>query len=248
MSSDSINSLQKYKKVGDLMAHKHIFCTFASMKTFQGSFLRAIVSIIGGILLVEYRMDTLHWLTVAIGGLFFLSGAVSCIHYWLERKRVQKALSTYEPDGTQIRPKMPFVPIVGVGSLILGGILAAMPDTFLSGVAIVLAAILILGALNQLIALGQARQYSTIPAFFWLLPLVTLCVGVFILVKPMETMATPLLIIGWCMMFYGVVECLNAIKIYKIRRAFEKAEEARISEGQKMINDTEDAVIIEEKE
>lgn len=228
------------------MAHNHIFCTFASMKTIQGPILRAIVSIIGGILLVEYRMDTLHWLTVAIGGLFFLSGAVSCINYWLERKRVQKALTTFEANDTQIRPRMPFVPIVGIGSLILGGILAAMPDTFLSGVAIVLAAILILGALNQLIALGQARRYSSLPLFFWVLPLITLSVGIFILVKPMETMATPLLLIGWCMIFYGIVECLNAVKIYKMRRAYEKAEEARIIEGQKMMNDAEDAEVIEE--
>lgn len=217
------------------------------MKTFQVPFLRAIISIIGGILLIEYRMDTLHWLTVALGGLFFFSGIVSCIHYWMELKRVQKTLAAYESTSTQARPRKPFIPIVGIGSLILGGILAVMPDTFLSGVAIVLAAILILGALNQLIALGQARRYSTIPMLFWLLPLVTLCVGIFILVKPMETMATPLLITGWCMMFYGVVECLNAIKIYKIRRAFEKAEEARIVEGMKLTNDTEDAVVVEEE-
>lgn len=216
------------------------------MKTIQGPIFRAIVAIVVGVLLIKYRVDTLHWLTVAIGGLFFLSGAVSCLAYWHERRRVQKLMAAYQ-SGEGERPRMPFVPIVGVGSLILGGILATMADTFISGVAIVLAVILILGALSQLVNLGQARRYNRISWFYWVLPLITLLVGIFILVKPMETMATPLLIIGWCMAFYGVVEALNALKIYSMRRAFEKAEEARIVQGMQMAADVEDAQIVEDE-
>lgn len=217
------------------------------MKVIQGSLFRAIVAIVVGVLLIKYRMDALHWLTVAVGGLFFLSGAVSCLVYWHERRRARKLMEAYQ-NGEGERPRMPFLPIVGVGSLILGGILATMADTFNNGVAYVLAGILILGALNQLINLGQARRYNSFAWFYWVLPLVTLLVGFFILVKPMEALATPLLVIGWCMAFYGVVEALNALKLHHMRRAYEKAEEARIVKGMQMAGDVEDAEIVEESE
>lgn len=216
------------------------------MKAIQGPVFRAIVAIVVGALLIKYRLDTLHWLTVAIGGLFALSGVVSCLAYWVERRRALKAMEQYVDDGTMAKPHVPFFPIVGVGSLILGLILACMPDTFINGVATVLSVILILGALNQLINLGQALRYSRIPWLYWLFPLVTLIIGIFILVKPMESMATPLLIIGWCMIFYGVVELLNALKIYQLRRAFEKMEDARIAQTMTLTAGEEDATVVEE--
>lgn len=216
------------------------------MKAIQGPVFRAIVAIVVGALLIKFRVDTLHWLTVAIGGLFALSGIVSCLAYWRERHRALKAMEQYVDDGTMVRPRVPFFPIVGVGSIILGLILACMTDSFISGVATVLSVILILGALNQLISLGQARRFSTIPLLYWLFPLVTLAIGMFILVKPMESMATPLLIIGWCMVFYGIVELLNAIKIHQMRRVFEKAEEARIQTVSQTTANAEDAEIVEE--
>lgn len=216
------------------------------MKAIQGSVFRAIVAIVVGALLIKYRLDTLHWLTVAIGGLFALSGAVSCLAYWRERRRALKAMAQYVDDGTMAKPHVPFVPIVGVGSLILGVILACMADTFISGVATVLSVILILGAINQLISLVQGYRYSRIPLLYWLFPLLTLLVGVFVLVKPMESMATPLLIIGWCMIFYGVVELLNALKLRQARRAFEKNEEERIRETMQKTAEEAEATIIEE--
>lgn len=217
------------------------------MKAIHGPIFRAIVAIVVGALLIKFRESTLHWLTVAIGGLFFLSGVFSCISYALERKRVEKLLASYMPESGEARPRMPFLPIVGVGSVILGVILAFIPDTFIRGVAYVLAAILILGGLNQLISLGQARRYSGISLFYWFLPLITLFVGIYILVRPIDSMSAPLLLIGWCMMFYGVVELLDAIKIVRLRRRYEKEQEAKIAQAAEASTaDIEDAEVVEE--
>lgn len=241
--------MQKYKKKFRTTLCIKIFCTFVSMKAIQGPLFRAIVAIVVGALLIKYREQTLHWMTVAIGALFFLSGAISCISYWMSRNRTLQAMDQYQADGTIEKPRMPIFPIVGVGSLILGGILTFMPDTFISGVAIILSAILILGALNQLVSLGQARRYSRIPVLYWVFPLVTLVVGILVLVDPKGMFSAPLFVIGWCMVFYGVVECLNALKIFQMRRTYEKAEEARIVQGMNMTagGDVEDAVIVEEE-
>ena len=53
-----------------------------------------------------------------------------------------------------------------------------------------------------------------------------------ILLKPVETMASPLLIIGWCMVYYGVAEALNSLKVYQLQRQFRKDEEASIVVGE----------------
>ena len=63
----------------------------------------------------------------------------------------------------------------------------------------------------------------------------------------MDAAALPLKVIGWCLMFYGVVELVNAIKINQMKRAYEKIENAKIVNGVKMPSDDkiEDAEIVE---
>ena len=47
---------------------------------------------------------------------------------------------------------------------------------------------------------------------------VILLIGVVSIIKPMWIASAPLLILGWSMILYGVVECIDTIKIMKTRR------------------------------
>ncbi|MFW5515366.1 MAG: DUF308 domain-containing protein, partial [Prevotella sp.] len=58
------------------------------MRLLQSSVFRAVVAIIVGALLVKYREDTVTWLTIAIGILFFLSGLTSVIIYYANKRNV----------------------------------------------------------------------------------------------------------------------------------------------------------------
>ena len=49
------------------------------MKLIKTSFFRAITAVIVGVLLITYREETITWLTIGIGILFFLSGLITCI-------------------------------------------------------------------------------------------------------------------------------------------------------------------------
>ena len=133
-------------------------------------------------------------------------------------------------------------------SLRLRAILALMPTTFVSGMMYVLAAILILGAINQYFNLASVRKISTIPFIFWLFPTIILGVGIFMLVKPMEMSALPFRILGWCLIFYGVVECINNIKIYRAKKQYEDTQR-KLEEAAKSIpaetSEIEEAVIEE---
>lgn len=202
------------------------------MKIIQSSFFRALVAILVGAFVIIYRSQTLLWLTMLAGALFFLSGFLTWLTYYIEVKRLQRAAKEVNEQGELVNVRKPMFPIVSVGSMILGLILAFMPQTFVSGVAYVLAAILLLGAISQFINLGETRRYAAIPLIYWLLPAITFAVGVFIFVHPISAMATSLLIIGWCMVFYGVVELINTIHTYKLRKAFLRAQEAEVVDGE----------------
>ena len=220
------------------------------MKILQISAIRAIIVFVTGFLLVKYREETMTWMTITVGVLFLLSGLISCIAYYFEKEKVAKKAAKAEQQGseqTEESLKSPSFPIAGIGSIVLGIILAVIPNTFMTGVVYILAALLILGAINQFMNLARSRQYAHVPFYLWLFPTVILVVAILLISKPMEAAALPLLVIGWAFMYYGVLEFALIIRMYLVRRAFEKAEEAKIVTGNKLVtDDIEDAEIVEE--
>uniref|UniRef100_A0AB33IZK3 DUF308 domain-containing protein n=2 Tax=unclassified Prevotella TaxID=2638335 RepID=A0AB33IZK3_9BACT len=195
------------------------------MKVLQSSFFRAICAIIVGALIIQYREQTVTWITIAIGVLFFLSGVISLAAYYASKRKTGD-VEAFDTDGNQISGLRPSFPLVGLGSLILGVILAFLPTTFVTGLMYILAAILVLGAISQYVVLAGVTKIARIGFFYWLLPSVILLIAIFVMVKPMESAATPLFIIGWCMILYGVTECIQSIKIYQCRRKYKATIEA----------------------
>lgn len=187
------------------------------MKVLQSSFFRALCSIVIGVMLIRYPDNTVTWLTVAIGVLFFLSGAISCVSYFVSRRNASGYTIT-DSDGKVIVGSRPTFPIVGLGSLILGLLLALTPTVFVTGLMYIIGAILILGAINQFMMLIGARRMARISFAFWICPSLVFLTGVFVMVKPMETASLPMLILGWCSLLYGVTEVINALKINACRR------------------------------
>ena len=145
-----------------------------------------------------------------------------------------------------MRAMTPSFPIVGIGSILLGVILAVMPAEFIKGVMYSMAAILILGGLTQLFALVNVRKLSNIPFIFWVFPCVIMIIGVYMIVRPMDMAELPFRIIGWGLVLYAIVEVITAINIYRIRRRIEEAEpynEANMPTTKE--EDIEDAEIVE---
>ena len=219
------------------------------MKVLQISAIRAIIVLVTGFLLVRYREETMTWMTITVGILFLLSGLVSCIAYYFEKeKAAKKTAKTEQQEGQEEENlKSPSFPIAGVGSIALGIILAVMPNTFITWVVYILAALLILGAVNQFMNLARSRQYARVPVYMWLFPTVILAIAILLISKPIETAQLPLLVLGWAFMYYGVLEFILIIRMYLVRKSYEKAEEAKIVTGDKLVTDNiEDAEVVEE--
>ena len=226
------------------------------MRILQSSVFRALCAIVFGYLLVIYRNQMLHWTTIAFGALFFLSGLVSVIAYYAEKRRAASmaerlsAMSEMRgkemetPSEDSIRHSlMPGFPIVGIGSMVLGVILAIMPTTFIHGMMYVIAGLLVLGALNMMFNLSMARTFASIGLGFWIMPLLLLVLGVLMIAKPDLFAAMPFRILGWALIVYGVIECINAIKIHNCRKQYEKIQAAQQAASKAEI---EDAVIVED--
>lgn len=184
------------------------------MKILRSSVFRAVCAIITGILLINNPDNTVRGITIAIGIMFLISGVVSCVTYFNARKN-PATTELYDSNGRLILPARPAFPLVGIGSILLGLILAVIPDVFITTLMYILGALILLGAVNQFMTLAGVRHMFRVPVWFWICPSLILVVGLFVIIKPMESAAMPLLIIGWCLLLYGVTECINAFKIYK---------------------------------
>ncbi len=190
------------------------------MKVIHSSIFRAVCAIIVGVLLIQYREQTVTWITIAIGVLFFLSGVISLASYWAAKRNAEKMQGQILSDsnGKPIMGMMPKFPLVSLGSLILGLLLALMPQVFIAWLMFILAFILILGALTQFVNLASAAKMGRVGILFWLFPSALLLLGLLAIIKPSAIASAPLFIIGWGMLIYGIVELLNAFKVSNNKR------------------------------
>jgi len=189
------------------------------MKILQSSVFRALCAIIVGMLLIKFPDNTVKGITVAIGVLFLVSGLISCVTYYWSKRHVSE-YKIYDAEGRLVAGDQPTFPIVGIGSTILGLILALTPTAFVSILMYVIGVILILGAVNQYMGLLSGRRYGRVSFAYWIMPTVILLIGLYVMLKPMAPLEMAMLILGWCTLLYGVVELINALKLYRDKKSW----------------------------
>ena len=204
--------------------------------------------ILAGALVVKYREDMVTWLTVGLGAIFFISGVISCISYYIQRKHVLKmraeGITLFDSEGKPIGQSMPTFPIVGVGSMILGVILASMPETFLSWLTYIFAAIILLVSVYQIADLIVANRYGRVGWAYWVMPIIMLLAAIVALVNPEAISSSPLFFLGWAMMISGAVMIVNILKIYTVRRAAEKRAADMVKRAESAVEVNEETNLI----
>lgn len=70
------------------------------MRILQSALFRALCAIVIGVLLIRYREQTMTWITITIGVLFFLSGIISLTTYFVSRKNTLD-VEIYDANGKQ---------------------------------------------------------------------------------------------------------------------------------------------------
>ena len=213
------------------------------MKFFQSFVFRAMCAIVMGLLLIRFPDNTLTGIVVAVGVLFLISGVASIASYVVARRESVSEVEVYDAQGRQIAGMRPLFPVVGVGSVLLGLILALRPIVFVSWLMYIIGIVLVMAAMLQLVSFFAARRIPVVSWLFAVCPMALLLTGLFVLLYPMQSAELPLLILGWCMVLYGVTEYVNETKYYLNRRRARKQAE-REAAGEEMTE--EDRLVVTE--
>ena len=194
------------------------------MKILQSSAFRAISAIIIGTLLILYPDNTVTGITVAIGLLFFVSGIISVLTY-VQARRHASDYKIYDAEGRLINGQQPTFPLVGIGSVIFGLVLAVTPTTFVSALMYIIGILLVLGALNQFIALIAGRRYGHISPWYWILPILIFLAGLYVMIKPMAPLNMAMMVLGGTLLVYGIAELINALKFYSDKKKLQQEQD-----------------------
>ncbi|MCD8281743.1 MAG: DUF308 domain-containing protein [Prevotella sp.] len=201
--------------------------------------LRAVIAVAAGVLMVEYREEMVKWLTILVGILFFVSGFISVVWYYVVRRKYARELLAAEndPDAIKaVKARRPTLPIVGTGCALLGIILALLPETVAKYLVCVFAVLLAIGAVGEFIVLISAniarRDFrkslsGTAPAksgwLFFVLPTLLLLFAIIAILYPAFIVSAPLLFLGVAFIVYGLSEIINLIKTTTIRKTISGA-------------------------
>lgn len=212
------------------------------MRIIQYSIFRALCAVAVGALLVKYREDMVQWMTIAIGVLFFLSGLVGMLASMARKKVVNNNDNVNDnpnsedngnlsPLTSDLSPQKEertgwgWGAFVGMGCMLLGLALVLMPETFVRFLVYIISAFLIIGAIQQFATLAVARKTGSVGFFYWVMPTLLFIAGCLALFRPTVFASAPLFFIGWLLIIYGIVECINALKARSNRKAYEKQQQ-----------------------
>lgn len=197
------------------------------MKIIHSSTFKALCAIIIGALLVKYREDMVTWLTISIGILFFVSGIISCIAFYIQKRRYldmeREGITITDSTGKVIKTPSPTFPFAGIGSAVLGLVFAFRPSVFIEFGSYIFALIILLGTVTQFVNLISARSYGKINWYYWVMPILLFILAVTMIVRPTLIASSAFFFCGWSLMIYGLVEIINAFKVYNVRKKAEKA-------------------------
>lgn len=162
------------------------------MKHINFSLVRIVFAIIIGLVLVVWPYKASDYLVITIGVLFIIPGLLGLMGYFIAPKDTSLSF-----------------PIAGLGSLLFGVWLVIMPGFFANLLMYVLGFILVIGGIQQIYVVVVSRRWTTTPPAFYVLPVLTLLAGLFVVIDPVGVRNVALTIIGITCFVYAFTELIN---------------------------------------
>ena len=187
------------------------------MKLFRYSIIRALAAAVAGILLLKYKGATLKGLTIGLGLMFLVAG-IAAIVSWINLRR-QKMTQKSTLEGT-------ILPIVGIGSFILGLVLSLMlTHEFDIWSLYIVGSSLIVGCLNQVMNLSAGKKFGQVPDWLWIAPMLIIVASVVAMLKGLIPPETPTKILGIAALVYAVVDIIYSLLLNNLRSNYEQTQE-----------------------
>lgn len=170
------------------------------MKKLNYSFLRAMVALAVGLILVVFPSEAGNYIVIAIGLLFFVPSIVSIVHYFIQKEKWQYHF-----------------PLESIGALLFGTTLMIEPGFFANFLTFLLGFILVMCGIQQLASLIAARHWIPVPTVYFIMPMVVLLAGLFAVFNPLQVRSYAFIVIGITSICYAVFEIISWVKFTRHR-------------------------------
>lgn len=198
--------------------------TFGYKNKFNGP-LRAITAIAIGVVMVVSKADALKLVVQIIAAFLLASGLVSLIVGYRNKANGTMGLMGFN----------------AAVDIILGFVLFLFPG-FVAGLLTYFIGFVLIGfALFQLVTLASANRVLKVGGLAFLMPVLVLLAGIFLLAKPAFVGEAIGVIAGAALIVYGASELLSS---WKMKKAIDEYEihQAPVSETAEDVQDTEAVV------
>lgn len=174
------------------------------MKGLSHSLLRVICAFVVGLIFVKFPNEASNYLVITIGLVFMLPSLIGIVGYFAH--------------GQNKRGRFP---IEALGSLLFGMSMMIIPSFFADLLTFVLGFVLLMGGIQQIVSLMAARRWMSVPAGFYVVPVLILLAGITAVFYPKDARSTTFIIIGVTAMVYAFSELLNWF-VFMRRRPVER--------------------------
>lgn len=176
------------------------------MKQFlQNLLVRALCTLLVGILLIVFNADIARWIVILSGIVFIIPGAGALVSY-LRR----------DPENRQIM----LYPILGAGSILFGLVQIIWPTLFLAAIMYILAGLLLVMAATQMYTLWDIQRKGVrLHPSYYIVPVIQLAVGLYIILadsyeEAAKVAGLPVILLGCGFIAYALLELWT---IYMLR-------------------------------
>ena len=180
--------------------------TFGYKNKFSG-LLRAIAAIAIGTIMIVSKTDAMVLIVRIIASFVFASGLVSLLVGYKNRR-----------DG-----RMPLMGVNGIVDLVISGLAFAFAPVVAGLVVYIIGFILLGFGLFQLITIGSASRVMRMGVFAFVMPVLVLLAGAFLLARPAFLGTAVGTVAGVALIIYGISELVSSLKM---RQAIDQYGEA----------------------
>ena len=181
--------------------------TFGYKNRFSG-LLRAVVAIAIGTIMIVSKTDAMVLIVRIIAAFIFASGLVSLLVGYKNKQ-----------DG-----RMPLMGVNGIVDLVIAGLAFAFAPIVAGLVVYIIGFILFGFGLFQLITIGSASRVMRMGVFAFVMPVLTLLAGAFLLARPAFLGTAVGAVAGVALVIYGVSELVSSLKMRQAINQFERED------------------------
>lgn len=162
--------------------------------------VRSLCVLLIGFLFLALGDSALSMLVVAVGALLMIPGVFSLISYLrhLEQR--------------------PMFPLAALGSFVLGLWMVMSPAFFVSFFMYVVGGVLVALGVYQLAGLSVTSRVLSVAWPLYVMPVIVLLVGLFVIFNPFEAAALPFILIGIGCVLSSVNDIIAAMRTFKVRK------------------------------